>query len=218
MTSCVTPFRPTSAAPFTSLNLVRNPFGELTPAERGELAVVDVRPWVDALQDPAVVVQFIGPCGHGKTTHLLALARALPGAGYVYLPLTGRHPPLPGQRPLLIDEAQRLGRWRRRRVLAGGGPLVLGTHVDLAPHVVRAGLQVITVRVAADRSAERLMQILNRRIEASRLEAGPVPRIELPQAIELRRRYGGDIRRIEHHLYWQFQQRVMGEASWQPVR
>lgn len=206
------------AAPFAKLNLVRNPFGELTWAERCELAVVDVQPWVDVLREPQGVVQFIGPCGHGKTTHLLALARKLPGARYVYLPPEGRHPPLPRRRPLLIDEAQRLSLWQRWRVLTHGGPLALGTHADLAAHFKRRGWRVVTVRVATDCSADLLVEILNRRIEASRLEAGPVPRIKLLQAIELRRQFGGNIRQIEHHLYLQFQQQAMGEMSWQPVR
>jgi hypothetical protein len=96
--------------------------------------------------------------------------------------------------------------------------LALGTHADLSPLLERAGRQVVTVHVATNRSAELLAQILNRRIEASRLEAGPVPRIDLPHAIELRRQFGGDIRRIEHYLYWQFQHRAMGDMSWQPVR
>mgnify|MGYP000964671584 FL=1 len=184
-------------SPFAKLNLIRNPFGELQPAERAELAVVDTPRWLELLRQPTSAVQFIGPGGHGKTTHLLALAHRLPQAAYVYLPEDGPPPSLPRARPVLIDEAQRLRWWQRRQVLAVGGPLALGTHEDLTPALRRAGLTVVTVEVAADQSPERLADILNRRIEASRAGDAPVPRVDLPQAIELRRRFGADIRQIE---------------------
>lgn len=205
-------------SPFAKLNLIRNPFGELTRHERAALAVVDAREWVAALSRPNVALQFLGPCGHGKTTHLLALAQAFPAAVYVYLPPAGPQPVIPRTRPLFIDEAQRLGWWQRRRVLAAGGPLVLGTHNDLRPALERAGMQVQTVDVAEGTTPERLMEIANRRVEASRLDEGPVPRIDLPQAIELLRKYGCDIRRIEEDLYLHFQQLAEGVVPWQPVR
>ena len=213
-------------SPYAKLNLIRNPFGELTRNERAALAVVDCREWVATLSQPNTAVQFLGPCGHGKTTHLLALAQALaqsfpesfPQADYVYLPPSGTRPKIARTRPLLIDEAQRLGWWQRRQVFAAGGPLVLGSHEDLRPALERAGLRVVTVDVADGTTPERLVEIANRRVEASRLDAGPVPRIELPQAIELRRQHGCDVRRIEDDLYRHFQQLAKGMTPWQPVR
>lgn len=205
-------------SPFAKLNLIRNPFGELTRDERAALAVVDCREWVEALSRPNTAVQFLGPCGHGKTTHLLALAQSFPAAAYVYLPPTGPRPTIPRTRPLFIDEAQRLGWWQRRRILAAGGPLVLGSHADLRPALERAGMHVVTVDVADGTTPERLMEIANRRVEASRLNAGPVPRIDLPQAIELRRQHGRDVRQIEVDLYLHFQQLAEGVVPWQPVR
>ncbi len=217
-------------SPYAKLNLIRNPFGELTRNERAALAVVDCREWVATLSQSNTAVQFLGPCGHGKTTHLLALAQALAesipesipesfalGAD-VYMPPSGPRPKIPRTRPLFIDEAQRLGWWERRQVFAAGGPLVLGSHEDLRPALERAGIRVVTVDVADGTTAERIMEIANRRVEASRLDAGPVPRIELPQAIELRRQHGCDIRRIEDDLYRHFQQLAEGMTPWQPVR
>ena len=158
-------------SPFTKLNLRRNPFGELTWEERAELAVVDTQPWVE----------FLAPPGDGRAVHRPQWAREndapvgdrpFDARGvYVHIPEVGPRPAMPNQRPLLIDEAQRLGFWQRHRVFAFGGPLVLGTHDDLSKPLRRSGLDVVTVDVAADRSAERLMRILNRRIEASRLTA-----------------------------------------------
>jgi hypothetical protein len=209
--------RTIAMSPFAKLNLRRNPFGEVTWEERSELAVADTKPWVEFLRHPATAVQFIGPCGHGKTTHVLAIARSLPGAPYVHLPLEGPRPAVPDRRPVLIDEAQRLGFWQRRRVFARGGPLVLGTHNDLSRLLRRSGLEVWTVDVAADLSADRLMAILNKRIEASRITNGEVPCINRSYAVALRRDFGTNIREIERHLYLQFQQLVQGGLSWPPA-
>lgn len=203
----------TIVSPYARFNLRRNPFGELTPEERAELAMVDVQRWVEFLRGPAAV-QFVGPCGRGKTTHLLAIRRRLPSAVYLLLPETGPRPAMPDQRPLLIDEAQRLGFWQRRRVFAAGGPLALGTHGDLGPALRRSGLEVVTVELAAEGSPERLAQILNRRIEASRLTPAAVPRIELAHAVSLRDRFGSDVRQIEHHLYLQFQDAAQKGVPW----
>src|SRR5207253_7046618 len=141
--------------------------------ERAELAVVDVESYLTQLAQGRTALQFLGPWGHGKTTHLLALQHALPGAVYVYLPEDGPGPPIPRTRPLVLDEAQRLGRWQRRRVFAQVGPLVLGSHEDHADELSRAGYRVITEHVAQSAHPQRLQQLLNRRIDASR--AGPRP-------------------------------------------
>ena len=206
-----------TVSPYVRFNLRRNPFGELTWEERAELAVVETQPWVDFLRRPATAVQFIGPCGHGKTTHLLAIARSTPDAVYVHIPEVGPRPATPKRRPLLIDEAQRLGFWQRHRVFSRGGPLVLGTHDDLSRSLRRSGLDVVTVDVAADRSPERLMLILNRRIEASRLTAADTPRIDLAHAVSLRREFGSDMSKMEQHLYLQFQQAAKKGLPWPPA-
>ncbi|MHB0955189.1 MAG: hypothetical protein ACYC6N_26205 [Pirellulaceae bacterium] len=205
-------------SPFARLNLYRNPFGELTREERGEVAIVETERWVELLRRSTAVIQFIGSCGEGKTTHLLAIARALPEASYVYLPPEGPHPKISSQRPLLIDEAERLGIWQRRRVFSRTGGLAIGTHTDLTRLLRRYGREVVTVDVAVDRSPERLMQILNRRLEASRLTPEAIPRIDLSQAVQLRAAFGGDIRNIERHLYVHFQQLATHGESWLPAR
>ncbi len=80
-------------SPFARFHLYRNPFGELTRQERAELAVVDLQPlvqWLNAPTRKGQVLQFVGPCGHGKSTHLLALGRELErtlgDCPYVYFP------------------------------------------------------------------------------------------------------------------------------------
>jgi hypothetical protein len=205
-------------SPYNRYNLRRNPFGELTRAERAELAVVDTARWLDELSRPATALQFVAPCGYGKTTHLLALARDLPRAAYIYLPEAGPRPTIPRTRPLMIDEAQRLG-WRERRcAFRLGGPLVLGTHRNLEPWLRRAGLVVITVDVGSQQTPERLERMLNRRIEASRLAAsGPIPCIDRQFACALLDQFGFNTRRIEHYLYDQFQDAARKALTWPPV-
>jgi hypothetical protein len=201
-------------SPYARYNLRRNPFGELTREERAELAVVEVERWVDLLGDQGRAVQFMGQAGDGKTTHLLALQRSLPGAVYAYLPEDGPHPPIPLRRPLLIDEAQRLSRGQRGRIFVFGGPLVLGTHADLSRELRQAGLAVVTYNVGADRSPRQLARILNARIEASRLSDSPVPRIDAAHAARLLANVRHSIRDIEQLLYDDFQTAVQNGMPW----
>lgn len=201
-------------SPFHLYNLFRNPFGELSREERAELAVVDISRWQSSFQDDQSVLQFLGHCGHGKTTHLLAIRRGLPTAEYIYLAEDGPLPPISNRRPVIIDEAQRLSFWTLRRVLKAGGPLIIGTHVDLSKAIRQAGLNVVTFNVATDSSSEQLQEILNRRIEASRLGNGTVPRISSEHAVRLRGVFGSDVRAIENSLYDQFQQYAREQRPW----
>lgn len=203
-------------------------------------------------------LQVLGPCGHGKTTHLLALQRALKQLhaarasdrstcntdthyldNYVYFPEDGTQPCLPTVRPLLVDEAQRLSWKRRRELLAGDGPLILGTHVDLSGTLRKAGFMVHTLDVSKPLGPERLQQIFNRRILASRTgAAGSLPTeideidsdnsksksmdyhplcLTLAQVVALQRQFGSDIRRIEHYLYDAFQRFAEKGGPWLPV-
>ena len=194
-------------------NLFRNPFGELTWSERAELAVVPVDNLVDAIcfgsGDHGEVrfrswhaFQMIGECGRGKTTRMLAIRERYPTASYVYLPEQGPCPAIPDGVPLLIDEAQRLPRHVRRLVFASGVTLVLATHHDLSTALRRAGYVVTTERIGLSLSVQHLVEILNRRIEASRRDPQrPIPRVSQDDAEELIRRFGTDIRSIENYLY-----------------
>jgi hypothetical protein len=212
--SVLSPHR-SHVSPYSRYNLRRNPFGELTREERAELAVVDAEHWLSFVNSRQAALQFVGECGHGKTTHLLALGRLLPTSVYIYLPEIGPLPPIPAHRPLLLDEAQRLDRRRCREVFRVGGPLILGTHQDLGSVLAQAGLAVTTVDVAASQTPEQLMLLLNRRIESSRIRReAAVPRIGRQDALTLLRLFGADIRRIEQHLYDQFQRAVQKGVPW----
>jgi len=209
-----------ATSPYHRYNLRRNPFGELARQERAELAVVEIQDdWLAFLGRKRVVLQFIGPCGHGKTTHLLAIQQILfsGNAEYVYLPEDRPRPRVGSHRPMIVDEAQRLSFWQLRSVLRMGGPLVFGTHNDLSNAICRCGLEVETIDVAAGSSPERLVEILNRRIESSRLSGGTIPLISVDQALQFQNQFGANVRAIEHFLYDQFQRCALEKTVWPPV-
>ncbi len=206
-------------SPFQAWNLRRNPFGELTFGERAELAVVEeLAHWLEILRRPRTALQFVGDCGHGKTTHLLALHRSLGNSVYVYYPETGPRPKLPTVRPLLIDEAQRMGHWNRWRLMRGKGPIVVATHIDLARQLRKFGFETVSVDMNAPMHAETLSRILNRRIEASRwMNRDPSFEVDILLAEGLLAKFHSNVRAIEGFLYESLQATLTGRASWPPV-
>lgn len=198
--------------PFAHLNLRRNPFGEIDRRTWAELAVVDVAAFVRRLAEPDYAVQFLGEKGRGKTTHMLAILRHFPQAVYVHIP-EDRQPPVPHGNPLLIDELQRLSRWRRRLLYRRKAPLVIGTHIDYAQELRRAGYEVETVVLDGKLDAARLQSIVDLRIDHFRRGAGPVPRVRPETVQSLLDRFGGDVRAIEASLYETFQElREIGDV------
>lgn len=218
--------RPRANARWPGANLFRNPFGELTRDERAELAIVDVQPILGSISPSSCLsddrptatetdfclrhaCQLIGQCGRGKSTHLLVLKKRLAESAYVYLPEDQPCPSIPAGRPLLIDEAQRLPRRVFRQILRSGLPLVLATHRDLSATLRRHGYRFGTCRIGLTLSIDRLMEILNRRILASRRDPdAPVPLIVRGDAEILTQRFGTDIRSIENYLYEVVQSQV----------
>lgn len=192
------------ALPYARLNLRRNPFGELSPDEWAELAVVDTQPLVESLSHTRSAIQFIGDKGFGKTTHLLALKTLFPHAGYVHIP-EGETRPMPEGSPLLVDEAQRMTWKQRRTVFPNNTPLVLGTHRDFERSLRRAGRHVVTIPVKHSTSPQRLHEILNRRIAAFRRQAGPIPNVSRDTCDRLLNQFGPNIRAIVQQLYEQVQ-------------
>lgn len=190
--------------PFSHLNLRFNPFGEIPLEHRAELALVDIESIVGQLSDRRAAFQFIGDKGRGKTTHLLALKARFLHAAYVHIP-EDEKPPIPVGDPLMIDEAQRLSRWTRCRVFRCNAPLVLGTHEDYSVELRRAGREVTTIEVGGQLDANRLQQLLERRIEFARRGEGSVPRVTRKAIDHLLLKFGNDVRAMEGRLYEVFQ-------------
>lgn len=193
-------------------NLFRNPFGELTRAERAEVAVVDLNRILQAIAEPGAgetrrfrrftAYQLIGECGRGKTTRMLALADRFPESSYVYLPEDLPCPAVAYGEPLLIDEAQRLPKDALRSVLQSGATLVLATHRDLTGALHRFGYEVTTESIGQSLSPRLLAEMLNRRIQASRRDRRhPVPQLTTHDAETLIRRFGTNVRAVEEYLY-----------------
>jgi len=199
--------------PFAHLNLRRNPFGELTPEERAELAVVDVDRFVDRLREPRFALQIVGDCGRGKTTHLLALWARFPRAPYVHV-FEGEKPDLPEAEVLFVDDVDQVPTRRRRRLFRRPGSLAMTTHRDLSEELRRAERAFETIDVAGV-GEERLLQITERRIEWARRGPGAVPVVGPEGVRRLLERFGDDLRAIEFHLYERFQE--MEEVDHVPV-
>ncbi len=193
-----------ASLPFAHLNLRRNPFGELELSSWAELAVVEVDHLVPRLERPGFAVQFMGPKGRGKTTHMLALLRHFPDARYLHVGENER-PRIPHAHPLFIDEIQRVPRRRRRRLFRRRVSLVIGTHEDLRPELAAAGFEVEPIGVGSALDAGRVCRILNLRIESARRAPGPLPQVTLPTAQSMVDRFGDDVRAIQGAMYEMFQ-------------
>ncbi len=203
---------PSFGLPFAHLNLRRNPFGEFSVKEWTALADVDVLEFDDFLMEPGATVQFVGEKGHGKTTHLLAIKSRFARSGYVHIP-EGERAAVPPGNPILVDEAQRLTWWQQRQLFRSRAPLVLATHRDFSPELIRAGRQLRTVTVSERMSAQRLTRILNARIEWVRRGQGPVPSVSFESAGRLLSRLGPDIREIMFEMYKKFQDLPEGSRN-----
>jgi len=192
----------TLALPYSHLNLRWNPFGHTPPEVLARLTVAELDPLVDFLRSGRRALQFIGEAGRGKSTHLHALTARLPGARYCYVELEG-HADLRDAQTLVVDEMQRASRALRRQVLASKRPLVLGTHADLTPALVRSGYEVRTVQVRG-LDVQRLTEIYALRLEWARRAAGDLPALEPGHARDLISRHGDDLRSIQSELYEAF--------------
>jgi hypothetical protein len=84
--------------------------------------------------------------------------------------------------------------------------LILGTHENFEQSLRRAGRHVLTVAADERTDAARVQLVLNARIEFSRRDAGPIPRVVPTTAAKLFQEFGSDLRSIEHSMYLTFQQ------------
>jgi hypothetical protein len=191
--------------PFVHLNLRCNPFGELTPAQRARMAIVESDSYLSFLKQKRAALVFVGHRGRGKTTHLLALQSHFPKAPYVYLPEDGPRPKVPFKEPVLfLDESQRLSWWSRARLFSGPGTLIIGTHCDEEKALRRARRPVQVIPITGLNRA-RLRSIVDRRINWSRRSRNPVPSFSEADLNILIEHFGDNLRAIEFYLYEVFQ-------------
>lgn len=200
-------------SPYRRYGWFRNPFGELTQGERAQLAVIDWDDWIETIGHSRTVIQFIGDCGRGKTTRMLAIANRFADSVYVYLPEDGTIPVIAHGSPLLIDEAQRLPGSIRRSILSTGISLVLATHRDLTRPLRRFGYSVKTYRIGDQNDAALVHKILSARIESSTFDHTLSPKLSAADSDRLWQRFGSDIRGLEQFLYTRIQTQIMAHGE-----
>jgi hypothetical protein len=198
--------------PFTRLGLSRNPFGALTDAE---WQVVTVLPsaLLELCQQDLGTVQLIGERGHGKSTWLRALQHRHHTTNapipYETLPegKTTFTTQLDAVAGFALDEAQRLSRWERRRLLRGlqGKRLWIGTHEDFRPLFTYWGRSVTTLYVADFTDRAHLAAVLARRVNYFALPTMTPIQFDATALDVLWQRFGANLRASETYLYELFQ-------------
>lgn len=158
--------------------------------DRGALVVGELPP-VDAH------LEILADAGHGKSSHLLALAVRHPKAHYVYVPEGASTIDTTPVELLLLDEAQRVKPRLLRRLIRAGTVLVMGTH---APMADRLGVPVRRWPLP-ELDLPRLRAIVDRRIHYARGDGGPTFRVSDTTLKSLVECFGGNIRAIEDALY-----------------
>ncbi len=202
---------------FHKLGYRRNPFGALTAEEWADVAVLP-GVTVPLLLSSVGHWQILGPQGCGKTTSLLGLQGHFAHhgwrAGYEYLP-EGQSwfASDPGEMDyFLLDEAQRLQRRERRRLLdlvrQGGFRLIVSSHEDLTPVFARANVPLSTVSLTTQVSPEHYQAVLVKRLNYFALPG--VPQVTLGETAVhfLYETFGENLREAEYFLYevWQRQE------------
>lgn len=205
--------------PFARLHLRRNPFGSVPPEELAGLIVpaIDLEGLASWLKTPRRAVQFVAPCGHGKTSHLLALQKIL-GPGSAPGPITRIEPgeklkaqQLPPAPVVFLDESQRLAPRERAKLLRRGCSFALGTHERHDDEFIRLGLAFRTVEIPPP-TVGALEQMVDRRLAWARWGEGKPPRVSRASLESLLQRHGGDLRALGDELYDRYQARVKKEA------
>lgn len=190
--------------PYAHLNLTRNPFGELSAQERGRLAIADIERFIDPLKTVGFVLQIMGEQGRGKSTHLHALRQHFPTAPYLYYPEDGPKPKVPKAKLLFLDETQRFTKKERLRILKQKASFVIATHQDHREEFKQLKLEHVSITLNS-LSVTTLASILEKRLEASRRAAGPLPYFEQDALEQLIKRFDDDLRSIFEYLYDIFQ-------------
>lgn len=203
---------------FEHLNLRRNPFGSTRPEEAARLAILDLSEQLAFLALPGPrVVQFIGECGRGKSTHMRALHAHFPDAPFLYFHPIDR-PRLPKRAEVIfLDETQRIGWFRRQLAWRRYPKIIIATHQDHRAEFMRARIPFHHTELEGLTPA-RLLEIIERRIEwARRAPERPVPTATMTLVRGLIERYGDDLRACSSLLYELIQQMERAEEiPWPP--
>jgi len=201
--------------PFARLHLRVNPFGEVPEAERGGLVVpvVELRPLAEWLKAPGRAVEFLGECGHGKSSHLHALRDLMRAPGG--MPVLTRFGPderakaraVPRAPVSFVDESQLLSGRERRRLFQRSGSFALGTHESHAEELRSRGFDCRTVIVDTN-DFENVKRIVAGRIAWARDGEGSPPQVSEATLRRLHTKCGADLRLLGDELYDLYQRWV----------
>ena len=199
--------------PFHALGLQGNPFRVLSDEEWTAIAVVPPR-ILESLKRDAAHWQLLGEAGRGKSVTLLGLTAHLKQNGrraaYEYLPAGARRfkTNLRALDIFLLDEAQRLGRRKRRRLLESATSsklrLILSSHEDLTPLFARRALPLRSIYLDGP-DAAGLQNILNRRLACFALPGAARITFSAEAVAYLTDAFGSNLRAMEQFLYEVFQ-------------
>lgn len=200
---------------FHSLGFQRNPFGALSDEEWVATAILTpaVQKWL--VSDAHI--QLIGPKGSGKSTTLRWLTAHLqnqnPQANvvYEYLPegVSRFVTQLIDLDVFLLDEAQRLNGWQRRRwvrgVKNGRFRTLFSSHEDLTALFVRKKLPLKTINLDQQISLDLYKQMLQRRLMVLAIDGNPQVTFSAEAISFLYDTFQLDLREMEYFLYevWQ---------------
>lgn len=192
------------ALAFESLNLRFNPFGELTGEQWLAVSIVEIKHLIEPLKSPSVAVQFLADKGRGKTTHLRKLHQEFPETPIIKLYIDEKVPKFPKSKLTFVDSFENANKSQRKKIYKKTSSMAFTTHSDLTEELEKQGYKVVTERVSCN-SDDKLMSILNARIEIARKEPGSLPLLKMETILQLRKHFGDDIRAMQHHLYEEFQ-------------
>ncbi|MEM8912928.1 MAG: hypothetical protein AAGC97_14270 [Planctomycetota bacterium] len=192
----------------------------MTLEERARLAVVDLdQPWCRRPPARGTAWQWIAPCGHGKSTHLLALMQHFRHkmglrVHYVYVEPEQTCGTIPDGDALMLDEMDRLPKRIWPLLTRTQIPLFIGTHRCLKRRLKAHGYTVQSIAIDHENDAARLREVVHRRIRhCQRSLQHETPTLQLTEAAWLIDRFGSDFRRIEHELYERLQQKGFGHGE-----
>jgi hypothetical protein len=200
---------------FAPLGLEWNPFGSVQEGELASLSVSDVplESIIEKLSrtpsEGRFAVEFLGPCGHGKSTHLELLHAHFRDMPMTMLRPEEPIPPIPQAGIVFLDESQLLSRWQRWRLFRRPSHFVLGTHES---HVAELGARDIEVfhhevgRLAPEAFWTRVTAFVERRLRwASRRGAPTPPQVPTRILKDIIARHGQHLRAIQDELYDHYQ-------------
>lgn len=190
---------------YARLNLLRNPFGQLAPQELAALAIVDASDLLAWLSGGGRALQLVGPPGRGKSTHLRALAAALPRATWLRPSEEGALDAPARMELALLDDAQRLADRALASLLVRAGSIALASHRCREGLLRLAGLAVRTIALPPPAPA-LLRSVAAARIEAARRGEGPVPDVSLGTCARLLETHAGDLHAALDDLYDRLQE------------